>query len=43
MGKIFTKKHIISGCIFAGVFGLAMYEAYRLTPAKLIKSDKIFN
>ncbi|MCR5308549.1 MAG: hypothetical protein K6E21_00360 [Bacilli bacterium] len=43
MGKIFTKKHIISGCIFAGVFGLAMYEAYRLTPAKLIKSDKVFN
>ena len=42
MGKIFTKKHIISGAIFAGVFGLAMFEAYKLTPAKIIKSEKIF-
>ena len=41
--KIFTKKHIISGLIFAGVFGLAMYEAYKLTPAKIVKSDKVFN
>ena len=42
MGKIFTKKHIISGAIFAGVFGLAMFEAYKLTPAKIIRSEKIF-
>ena len=41
--KIFTKKHIISGLIFTGVFGLAMYEAYKLTPAKIVKSDKVFN
>ena len=41
--KIFTKRHIIGSFIFGAVFGLAMFEAYKLTPAKVIKSDKLFN
>ena len=41
--KVFTKRHIISAFIFGAVFGLAMFEAYKLTPAKVIKGDKIFN
>ena len=40
--KILTKRNIISGIIFGGVFGLAMFEAYRLTPAKIVKSEKQF-
>ena len=42
MKKVFTKRHIIGAFIFGAVFGLAMFEAYKLTPAKVIKSEKIF-
>ena len=42
MGKIFTKKHIISSFIFGAVFGVAMFEAYKLTPSKVVKSDRVF-
>ena len=41
--KVFTKRHIVSAFIFGAVFGLAMFEAYKLTPAKIIKSDRVFN
>ena len=40
--KVFTKRHIIGAFIFGAVFGLAMFEAYKLTPAKVIKSEKLF-
>lgn len=43
MKKLFTKKNIVGVGIFAGVFALTSFEAYKLTPAKTIKSEKTFN